>query len=276
MVTFLDDSQRYQREHPQPRHQRWLRRARLIMVVHRRAVVAGLLVLAALIGVQMMRPRATPVPTELVWVAAADLPSGQVLGPQQVRAQAIPTALIPAPALRVEAGNQQWLNRVVGTGLASGEVLTPVRLLGPALLAQYGQPGSAQEAVAVPVRIVDARLLLGVRVGQHLDLYATPQGRGTPAQRVAQAVTVLVLPGQAGSPEQSCPGPASDSRWAGGLGEAGGTSSSSPGDGAVIMVAAPSDQAGALAAANASTGVWPTLTSPNRPPMRSVLAPATK
>jgi Flp pilus assembly protein CpaB len=117
-----------------------------------------------------------------VLVAAADVPGGTVLTPGHLRTVQMPGALLPA-------GSLGWPRQAVGQTLAAplrrGEVVTDVRLLGPALLASVPVPGGGAPAgtarpVAAPVRIADPDAVGLLRVGDRVDVLAAATD-GVPA-----------------------------------------------------------------------------------------------
>jgi Flp pilus assembly protein CpaB len=177
----------------------------------RRRVIAALLTAGAVLAA--VRTVAPPPPeTVEVLVAAHDLPSGAVLGDDDVVARAFPADLAPPGVADAAAG------RVLAGPMGRGEVLTAVRLVGPALAdAETGQ-------TVLPVRLPDAGMAALLRAGDRVDLVATDPGTGD-SRVVASDVTVVATP--TGVPD----GPA------GGAG------------GALVVVAASSDEASAVASA---------------------------
>ncbi|UFN46514.1 CpaB family protein [Nocardioides okcheonensis] len=100
--------------------------------------------------------------------------------------RAFPEALVPAGAARAGAG------RVLAAPLASGEVLTEARVVGPGLA--RAQPGET----VLPVRLPDPGMAALLRPGDEVDLVATDPGTGE--TRVV-ARDVRVLSGTADVPE---------------------------------------------------------------------------
>jgi Flp pilus assembly protein CpaB len=133
-----------------------------------------------------------PPPTVEVLVAARDLPSGALLGDDDLVSRAWPADLAPAAAAASPTG------RVLAAPIAEGEVVTDVRLVGPRLA--LAQPGDT----VVPVRLPDAGMAALLRAGDEVDLLATDPGTGS-STVVARDVTVLATP--TAVPE----GPAGDS-----------------------------------------------------------------
>ena len=177
----------------------------------RRRVIAALLTAGAVLAV--LRTVAPPPPdTVEVLVAARDLPSGAVLGDDDLSTRTFPADLAPADMTETAAG------RVLAGPMGRGEVLTDVRLVGPALAA--ARPGET----VLPVRLPDAGMAALLRAGDRVDLVATDPGTGETGV-VASDVTVLATP--TGVPD----GPA------GGAG------------GALVVVATSPDEATAVASA---------------------------
>ena len=162
-----------------------LRRARAVRHQLRRrrrlaaAVLAGA---AALTGVRAVAPPAPA--TVAVLVAARDLPAGARLGDGDVVRTAYPADLAPSGATDVSALGE---GPVLASPLSVGEVLTDVRVLGPAL-AEAG-PGRA----VLPLRLPDAGMASLLRPGDEVDLLATDPGTGQ-ARLLAHDVTVLARP----------------------------------------------------------------------------------
>lgn len=116
-----------------------------------------------------------------VLVAARDLPSGTRLAADDLVEAAYPAALAPSGTSTAAVG------RVLAAPIGRGEVLTDVRVVGPALaLAQPGQ-------TVLPVRLPDAGMASLLRPGDEVDLVATDPGTGL-SSVVARGVTVLATP----------------------------------------------------------------------------------
>jgi Flp pilus assembly protein CpaB len=193
-----------------PPARRRLRAVRQQLRRRRRVIAALLTAGAVLAGVRAVAP--PPPDTVEVLVAARDLPSGVVLGDDDVVTRAFPSDLAPPDAVGAAAG------RVLAGAVGRGEVLTDVRLVGPALA--DARPGET----VLPVRLPDAGMAALLRAGDRIDLVATDPGTGE-TDVVASDVTVLATP--TGVPD----GPA------GGAG------------GALVVVAATSSEANAVASA---------------------------
>ena len=146
----------------------------------RRRLIAALLAAGAVLA--GLRTVAPPAPdTVEVLVAARDLPSGTVLADDDVVARAFPVDLAPADAPGVAVG------RMLAAAVRRGEVLTDVRLVGPALADAV--PGET----VLPVRLPDAGMATLLRTGDEVDLVATDPGTGETSV-VASGVTVLATP----------------------------------------------------------------------------------
>lgn len=184
----------------------------------RRAAAAVLLAVAVLAALRVLSP--APPPTVAVWAAAHDLAGGRPLAAGDLARLALPTAAVPAGALKA---TMPVVGRLLAAPVRQGEPLTDVRLLGPSLLAALPQPG----LVAVPVRVADGSAAAAVvKSGDLVDVLevadATAGDTGNP-RTVATRVLVLSVPG------------ASDAGDGGGL----------------VVLAATTAQASALAQASA-------------------------
>lgn len=163
-----------------------MRRLAALLRPVRRAVLARRRLLAALLTAVAvatgLHAATAPPPAEVrVLVAAHDLPSGTVLGPDDLRRVGFAPGSVPDGAVPDAAG------RTLAAPLRAGEPVTDVRLVGPSLTDGY--PGLA----AVPVRLPDAAMAGLLTVGDRVDLVsADPQGG--PATLVASDVPVLALP----------------------------------------------------------------------------------
>ena len=193
-----------------PPARRRIRAVRHQLRRRRRLIAAVLVAGAVLAGLRAVAP--PPPDTVAVLVAARDLPSGAVLDARDLVARDFPADLAPPDATGAAAG------RVLAAPVRRGEVLTDVRLVGPALAEAV--PGET----VLPVRLPDAGMATLLRAGDEVDLVATDPGTGDTTV-VARDVTVLATP--TGVPD----GPA------GGAG------------GALIVVGASSSEAIAIAGA---------------------------
>lgn len=160
-----------------------LRSVRRAVLARRRLLAALLTAVAVAAGLQAAT---APPPAEVpVLVATRDLPSGTVLGADDLRTTGFAPGSVPSGAVEVAAG------RTLAAPLRVGEPVTDVRLVGPALTEGY--PGLA----AVPVRLPDAGVADLLTVGDRVDLVATdPQGGS--ASIVASDAPVLALPADDG------------------------------------------------------------------------------
>ncbi|WP_426242255.1 SAF domain-containing protein [Nocardioides sp. LHG3406-4] len=149
------------------------------VLAHRRLLAFLCAAAAVLVGVLATRPPAPP--SDVVLVAARDLPSGTVLAAADLTEVAYadgtaPTSLDPRP-----------LGRTLAAPLRRGEAVTDVRLVSPTLAEGY--PGLA----AYPVRIPDADAVALLRVGDRIDVLATDPESGE-ADVVLTDAPVLALP----------------------------------------------------------------------------------
>ncbi|KRB43206.1 SAF domain-containing protein [Terrabacter sp. Root181] len=155
------------------------RRRRARRARWRRWAAAGLAALAVLVTVGTLRPApagGAGVPTV---VMVRDVAAGEPIGADDVTVSVRPDGQRPVSALTTL---DAVLGRSAAAPLTTREVVTPERLVGGDLLA--GQP---DDRVALGVPVLDAASV-GVRAGDHVDLYAT--GSGT---RAAADVVVLAV-----------------------------------------------------------------------------------
>ena len=162
-----------------PPTRRRLRAVRHQLRRRRRLIAAALAAAATLSALHALAP--PPADTVDVLVAARDLPSGTRLTEDDLVVQAFPVSLAPRGSASAAAG------RVLAAPIGRGEVLTDVRVVGPALA--LAQPGDT----VLPVRLPDAGMASLLRPGDEIDLVATDPGTGVSAV-VARDVTVLATP----------------------------------------------------------------------------------
>ena len=139
-----------------------------------------------------------------VLVAAHDLQAGRRLTDQDVRSAQLPTAAVPAHALTPGTSVN---GRAPAGPVRSGEPLTDVRLLGPALLDELSRQ-DGRVLVAAPVRIGDVAAVGLLQAGDTVDVLAAgsspeesgpvadtdPQPSAGPARIVAAGARVLAVP----------------------------------------------------------------------------------
>ncbi|GAA4560537.1 SAF domain-containing protein [Pseudonocardia xishanensis] len=159
-------------------------------VVARRVAASALLVLAVALALRPSGPE-----TVQVVVVARDLPPGAVLAPADVTLRPWPAEIVPAGALGVAAEVE---GRVVAGAVRAGEVLTDLRLAGPALAA--GATGIA-DAAAVPVRLADPEIATLLTTGTRVDVVMAAAEGGGPTVIADSAVVLTVL-----EPGPSSPG----------------------------------------------------------------------
>ncbi|WP_196806019.1 SAF domain-containing protein [Terracoccus sp. 273MFTsu3.1] len=155
------------------------RRRRARRTRWRRWAAAVLAALSVLVTVAALRPAPAGGAGAPTVVMARDVAAGQTIAADDVTVAVRPGGQRPVTALSTV---QTAVGRVAAAPLAVHEVVTPERLVGGDLLA--GQPG---DHVALSVPVLDAASV-GVRPGDHVDLYAT--GSGT---RAATDVVVLAV-----------------------------------------------------------------------------------
>jgi Flp pilus assembly protein CpaB len=168
---------------------RWLRELRRAVAWRRRLLSAGLAAGSVAFALQALAPP-PPAGTDVV-VAARDLAAGAVVSTGDLRVAHRPAGDVPSGALTSTAAAT---GRPVSSAVRRGEVLTDVRLVGPAALR-----GLADGTVAAPVRVVDAESAALLRPGDVVDLLAasaTPDAPTGEARLVASGVRVLLAPRQ--------------------------------------------------------------------------------
>lgn len=156
-------------------------RIRAALFDHRRAVAAALTVLAVLAAIRSVQPDDTGVAT---LVAARDLDSGHVLVAGDLTVVDVPPASRPDEVLdRGEA-----VGRRVAGPVRAREPLTDRRVVDPRDLSGHGP-----DATLSMVRLDDPSAVSGLRVGDVVDVVATPVDDRT-ARVVAAGATVALLP----------------------------------------------------------------------------------
>jgi Flp pilus assembly protein CpaB len=176
---------------------------------HRTLLAAGLVAASVAAGLTAVAP--APEARVDVLAVARDLPSGAVLTGEDLVPLALPPGAVPSGALHDAA---EAVGRLVSGPVRRGEALTDVRLLGTGLL-------TGSDGVAVPVRLADPATAALVQAGDRVDVLSAPPEGASTASTVAAGVTVLAVPALADD----------------------------PGEGALVVVAAPSAVAARLAAA---------------------------
>src|SRR5215475_1195086 len=162
----------------------------------RRLLALTLLLLAVLLWQREPAGLEGADPGMPVLAAARDLGPGAVLRSADVRLVGFDRALVPAGALR---SARSALGRTVAGSVRRGEPITDVRLVGPGLTSGLRQPDS----VAVPVRLADGESAALLRVGDRVDLLATPVDGAGPLtgepgrQAVGMPGDTLEVPGDA-------------------------------------------------------------------------------
>jgi pilus assembly protein CpaB len=149
----------------------------------RRLASAALVATAVAVGLFTVSVKA-PAGTAAL-LASHDLGAGAMLGANDVEVVSRPAGQLPSGALKASG---EVVGRVLASAARKGEVLTDVRLVGPALVDSLA-PGK----VAIPVRVADAEAAALVRPGDHVDVLVAVEGT-TAAQTVVTAATVLARP----------------------------------------------------------------------------------
>jgi pilus assembly protein CpaB len=187
----------------------------------RRLASAALVATAVAVGLFTMSGK-TPAGTPTL-LASRDLAAGATLRADDVEVVSRPEGQLPSGALTTSG---EAVGRVLAAAARKGEVLTDVRLVGPALVDSLA-PG----AVAIPVRVADAAAAALVGPGDHVDVLVAVEGTAA-AQTVVTAATVLARP---------------DATGAGGMLDASGDD----GRGGLVVLGVLREDAGALAGAAA-------------------------
>ena len=200
------------------------------------AASAGLSVLGLGLALRPAVPH-----TQVVAVAAADMPAGHRLAAAdleqaRVAAALTPPGVVPDPALLA--------GRVLAAPVAGGEPITTLRLVG-----EEGGWQTTPGMLAVPVRAADPAAATLLAAGQRVDLLATPMagvdtmvGTGPPTLARVVAEDVLIL---------AIVEPAEGAGLLGGSGDLGGAP--------LVVVEASAGSAPAIVGAGASGGVWFTV-----------------
>jgi pilus assembly protein CpaB len=204
----------------------WLRALRRVTGRHRRLLAATLAGASVLSGLTALAP--PPPPTVTVLAAARDLPGGESLAAGDVVAVTLPAQAVPDGALRPGDPAE---GRPLAGPVRRGEPLTDVRLLGPSLLAGYGEG-----LVAVPVRLADADAARLLRAGDLIDVLAAETATAAAASATATVAPVQVV--AAGVRVVAVPPPGDDLAAGGVLG-----------DGALVVLATRREVAAHLARA---------------------------
>jgi Flp pilus assembly protein CpaB len=128
-----------------------------------------------------------------VAAAARDLSGGTTISADDLRMVKVPPESVPDGAITDEA---QLTGRVLAVPVRAGETITDVRLVGPALLAGYGD-----QLVAAPVRIADAGSAALLQPGDVIDVLAADgvdradgETVAREARLVASDVRVVAVP----------------------------------------------------------------------------------
>ena len=152
------------------------------MLWRRRLLGAGLLAGAMAFALHVLAP---PPPAGVsVLVATRDLPAGTALTGDAAGLDQRPESSLPAGALTAMRPGE-----VLAAPVRRGEVLTDVRLVGPAALRGLGAG-----LVAAPVRVADAEAAALLHPGDVVDVLAARPDGDEQARLVASAVRVLSVP----------------------------------------------------------------------------------
>ena len=173
----------------------WRHDLRAALARRRRILAAGLLAGSAACAISAVSP--APPPSAQVAAAAHDLSGGTTITADDLRIVKVPPESVPAGAITDAA---RLTGRVLAVPVRAGETITDVRLVGPALLAGYGD-----QLVAAPVRIADTGSAALLQPGDVIDVLAAdgvartdgePDGGtvSSEARLVASDVRVVAVP----------------------------------------------------------------------------------
>lgn len=161
---------------------RILNAVRRRVLIHRRGLLAVAVGVLAWSLVSAARPADPPGAT--VWTAERDLPSGTVLGTDDLTRTEFPTEAAP----KAQHDLRSLIGRTLAAPVGEGEVVTRTATISNERLDGY--PGRS----AVPIRIPDADTVGLLRPGDHVDLVGNDLQDGGPGRLVAQDAVVLALP----------------------------------------------------------------------------------
>lgn len=160
------------------------RRLRRACLRYRRWIAGALAAAAVWAIVSALAP--PPAATTPVVVAAHDLTSGTVIHVADLAVVQIPSAMA---AHGITGSPAQLVGETVAAPMRAGEPVTDRRVVSDALITGY-----AEGLVAVPLRIDDADVVALLRVGEHLDVYASVGDGLAAAHRVVSDAPVVTLP----------------------------------------------------------------------------------
>ena len=166
---------------PPRRRRRLLRDLRRAVSWHRRKLAVVATIAAVLSAVSAAAPSGPP--TVRVVRATAELPSGALVGAQDVSVAEVAEDSLPRGAL---ADPELVIGHRVLGPVAEGQVLTRLHLLA-------GQVGVAAGEVVSPLRIADPEVASLLHPGSVIDVIAADL-EGAAATVVAREVEVLAIP----------------------------------------------------------------------------------
>lgn len=166
------------------------------MLLHRRPLAALTAAGAVLAALQATSP--PPPETVAVWTARHDLPSGTVLGKDDLTSTRFSPDTVPADAVE---DSDEVVGRTLAAPMSRGEVVTTLRTVAPGLLRGY------RGSTAVPLRITDAAVVDLLRVGDRISLVvADPDGRSAPRVLLENVPVVAIPRSRAGALSSGTPG----------------------------------------------------------------------
>ena len=159
----------------------WRNDLRATLARRRRLLAAGLLAGSAACAISAVSP--APPPSAQVAAAAHDLSGGTTIAADDLRIVTVPPESVPDGAITDEA---QLTGRMLAVPVRAGETITDVRLVGPALLAGYGD-----QLVAAPVRIADSGSAGLLQPGDVIDVLAADGVGGTDGETLASEARLI-------------------------------------------------------------------------------------
>lgn len=157
---------------------------RLLLYRFRRPIAAASAGLAVLILAATLRPASVDLVD--VVVAAADLPPGTALTPQDLTVTGLPAGYLPPGALTAA---DEAVGRTIAGGIVAGEPITQSRLV-----ATTSRPDGL---TTVPVRLADAEAAALLVPGSVVDLVLASRDGG--GRVIAEGVQVVTVPQRAAS-----------------------------------------------------------------------------
>ena len=162
---------------------RWRRLRRPSPLLLRKLTAALLVSIAAVLVVaDWMAPAHGQV---RIAVSASALPSGHTIGDADVIMREVPQSLVPEGAVQDVAAIN---GKMVATPVATGEIITENRLVGPSLAAQLTGAGNSK---VVAITLSDTGIISVLQVGDSVDVIA--HGATASAAPIAHGARVITI-----------------------------------------------------------------------------------